>query len=924
MPLCKVAMDILLPNRIRRKVQKDDETYANITHLSGNISAYYTLSPCFFPDYTIHGIDHVNAVLDLADHLIPGKTMTRLSTREIAILTAAIMVHDIGMFITEDGLARILTGDHAGNLVPGLDSQPWRAVWADYCQKIKRCTDRELFRAFGDKEPIESICTVQNEMRRKDYLVCGEFIRRQHHRLAHEIALHGFVGSTDVDIFRNTTFIQEEKNLIGLLARSHGMSIRGTESYLKSISSELTQPLNIHLAYLMAILRIADYLDVGQHRAPKALQDQQEINAPISQGEWIWNRIIRHESHFWDYEHRRLVIHAKPETTSLFAKTEKWLHGLQRELDLSWAIIMEYYPRENIELSIHRIESNVLTETTRAAMNQQFLIKETTLAANPDLLKLLIRPLYGDDPSFGVRELLQNSVDACTERKHLEQDENYRGKVTISIDSKNKTITIVDNGVGMNEDVLRNYYLSAGSSYRYSDNWMADFAQGRETQIARSGRFGVGVLSIFLLGASVHVETRHLKDTLGYAFDFSMEQESIDMRRIECDVGTTQVVKLSNAALAGLKKAGDDSKKEKWYEWYAFKEPEVRYYVDKSEINPLESRTLVPQTDNEDPKWFSYNSPNYESFQWQYWPYNDFAEAYCNGILIKSINEHELGADTGMRVEVPCISIVDRMALLPINLERSTILEFPDKNGIISEIYRYLLAKLLLTKWNSDEVIRDHLRSGFYPGSYGMRAPSYVFSKQGFTLNRATFLAAAGIRQLLEFGYYYNVPLRDFYDMQTTIPISFFSFSNSSAGREMYWDFMNKNSFSTDIVPCRIWGKEPEFASAKEQLPKYFSAGYQEQPTCSGYCRYDREGVAEPAPSFVEDHLDANVFPVVAEYKIDPEKRYAVPDEKNIMLKLLRDYLGEDIWIPIAMEERKKKFPKAFEELRYYMNRLKN
>lgn len=41
-----------------------------------------------------------------------------------------------------------------------------------------------------------------------------------------------------------------------------------------------------------------------------------------------------------------LVIQASPETTSLFAKTEKWLHGLQQELDLSWAIIMEYYPKK--------------------------------------------------------------------------------------------------------------------------------------------------------------------------------------------------------------------------------------------------------------------------------------------------------------------------------------------------------------------------------------------------------------------------------------------------------------------------------------------------------------------------------------------------------------------------------------------------
>ena len=911
-------MEISLPKRIQEKLQQDPTADANIVNLSKNVSPYYTLSPCFFPDYTIHGIDHVNAVLDLADHLIPDKTMDCLRPKDMAILVAGIMIHDIGMFITEDGLECILTGDRAGNLVKRLDSQPWRDAWADYCKKIKRCTDRELFRAFGDEEPIESIGTVCNGMRKKDRLVCGEFIRRQHHRLAHEIALNGFMGSEDVDIFRNTDFAQKEKDLIGLLARSHGMSIRDTEPYLKAFYSDARCPRGIRLAYLMVILRIADYLDAGQHRAPKPLEDRQGIDVPISQREWVWNRRICYEDYHWAHDRMSLVIEAEPDTTSLFAKTEKWLHGLQRELDLSWAIIMEYYPRTDIQLSIHRIESNILEDTTRAEMNQEFLIKETRLTANPDLLKLLIQPLYGNDPSFGVRELLQNAVDACTERKHLERDENYRGKVTISIDSADQTITITDNGIGMNEDVLRNYYLSAGSSYRHSDRWMADFTQDREAQIARSGRFGVGVLSIFLLGTSVHVETRHLKDDRGYAFDFTMDHESIDVRRIDCEVGTTQTVKLSDAALDRL------GRPKRWCEWYAFKEPEVRYYVDGKEINPLESRTIVPQTDDEDPEWFSYHSPDYESFLWRYDRYDDYAKAYCNGISIKSINEHQLGVDTGMRIETPCISIVDRMARLPIDLSRSTIFEFPDKNGFIVEAYRRLLAKLLLTKWDSSQDSQVLLNYGLDLWMCGRWNPSYIFSKQGFTLNHDTFLTAADIRRLLGFGYYYDTLPPDFYDVQTTIPMAFIPIDNHQIDSEIYHGFMDGGSFSTSTAPCRIWGKKWEFDLARKDLPKYLFATYQEWTTCPGYRRYDREGATEPAPSFVEDYLDVNIFLLAAEYRFDPQKKNPVPDDQNIMLKLLREYLGQDIWIPIKMEERVKKFPKAFQELKYYIDKLQN
>ena len=919
--LRKETMKISLPERIQEKLRQDPTDDASIVNLSNNVSAYYTLSPCFFPDYTIHGIDHVNVVLDLADHLIPDETMAYLRPKEVAILVASIIIHDIGMFITEDGLERILIGDRAGNLVQGLDRQPWRDAWAAYCKKIKRCTDRELLRAFGDKEPIESICTVRKEMRRKDYLVCGEFIRRQHHRLAHEIALHGFMGSADIDIFKNTDFTQSEKNLIGLLARSHGMPIRDTESYLKSIFADITLPMNIHLFYLMVVLRIADYLDAGQHRAPKVLQDRQEIDAPISQGEWVWNRIIRYEDYIWSTDRMSLVIQASPETTSLFAKTEKWLHNLQQELDLSWAIMMEYYPRKSIQLSIHRIESNILKESTRATMSQQFLIKETMLTANTDLLKLLIRPLYGNNPSFGVRELLQNAVDACTERKYLEQDENYHGEVTICIESKNKTISITDNGIGMNEDVLRNYYLSAGSSYRYSDNWMADFTQDRKAQIARSGRFGVGVLSVFLLGTSVHVQTRHLKDSRGYEFDFTMDQESIDMRRVDCEVGTTITVELSDGTLSDLKKSGYNVDT-KWFEWYAFKEPDVRYYMDGKEMNPLKSRFIVPEADNEDPKWFSYSSPDYESFQWRYIGYSK-DEVYCNGISVSSIRESIFGESTGMRISAPCISIVDRMARIAIDLSRSTIFEFPDKDGFIPEAYRYLLAKLLLTKWDANEGSLAQVKVGFSLDSSRWWTLPYIFSKYGFSLNQNTFLVAAGIRQLLRFGYHPDTVPPDFYNVQTTVPIIYIPMTRKKVGSTTYKNFISGETYSSSLRACRMWGRRQEFDNAVEKLPKYFAMKYREQSTCPGYRRYDRKEIAEPAPAFVESHLDADIFPIVAEYSIDLPKKDAVSEDKNIMLKLLREYLGQDIWIPFEMEERVKKFPKAFEELRYYINKLK-
>jgi HSP90 family molecular chaperone len=37
------------------------------------------------------------------------------------------------------------------------------------------------------------------------------------------------------------------------------------------------------------------------------------------------------------------------------------------------------------------------------------------------LLKLLVGPLYSDDPGIGLRELLQNAIDAVRELKELQE-----------------------------------------------------------------------------------------------------------------------------------------------------------------------------------------------------------------------------------------------------------------------------------------------------------------------------------------------------------------------------------------------------------------------------------------------------------------------------------------------------------------------
>ena len=119
--------------------------------------------------------------------------------------------------------------------------------------------------------------------------------------------------------------------------------------------------------------------------------------------------------------------------------------------------------------------------------------------------------------------LLQNSIDACHEKQALcrPKGESYHSRVVVEFISRpdgHATIRVSDNGIGMTGDVIKNYYMVAGSSYRYDPAWKKDYLDPDTLvpKVVRSGRFGIGVLSTFLLGDNIHVETVSYLEPVSY------------------------------------------------------------------------------------------------------------------------------------------------------------------------------------------------------------------------------------------------------------------------------------------------------------------------------------------------------------------------------------------------------------------------
>ncbi|MEE9140143.1 MAG: molecular chaperone HtpG [Alphaproteobacteria bacterium] len=135
------------------------------------------------------------------------------------------------------------------------------------------------------------------------------------------------------------------------------------------------------------------------------------------------------------------------------------------------------------------------------------------------LLDIVANSLYSNKAVF-LRELISNSSDACDRLRYaaLTQPELVKEdpdlKVTLSIDAPARTITIADNGIGMNrEDLVENLGTIARSG---TAAFMDQLTGDKGTDMALIGQFGIGFYSAFMVAERVDVLTHKAGEQRGW------------------------------------------------------------------------------------------------------------------------------------------------------------------------------------------------------------------------------------------------------------------------------------------------------------------------------------------------------------------------------------------------------------------------
>ncbi|MBI0534710.1 hypothetical protein D9599_03885 [Roseomonas sp. KE2513] len=430
-------------------------------------------------------------MLESLSWLIPTKTALAMSHAEWMMLVLSIYLHDIGLIITED---EFFHRDKSNFPSFKMESLIGDGANVEYAAKIKALPEVEL-----------------------DRFLYQEFVRKNHGARArawlegrHDQGLGFALGITDELQRLFSSLPSDVRTDLGILCESHGLDdLEDPEKYRLNHPYGNNPQESVNLQYIAVMLRTADLMQITSDRAPSTLFRLINPSDPVSQREWSKQAAVRSVRPQLGRDNDGNVSETAPTSIiEVFARFKdangyfgltSYLRYAEGQLRLSHDVVERAkrhvvksydFPWKTIDIS--RIEAEgFLKETFGFELDQQ------------KILDLLTGHTLYNDSTVALRELVQNAIDAVRLQASIsETDSRATGKITITWNGTDNELEVRDNGTGMTQAIVTNHLLKVGSS-RYQDG------KFKEDYPAFSpiSRFGIGVLSAFMIADSVEIVT---------------------------------------------------------------------------------------------------------------------------------------------------------------------------------------------------------------------------------------------------------------------------------------------------------------------------------------------------------------------------------------------------------------------------------
>lgn len=472
---------------------------ALILDVADSIGPHLDRISATFWQYTNHDLLHLGNVADLVYDFLPkrgeavdgGVRPVHLNAVELTFLWLGIFLHDIGMYASDAEKEELLQSE-------------------SYAKHLRLHADRveAAAQARADGQEVKA--------RRIEDAILAEYYRRVHAGRACDYIRDRLETVVKLE-FEGVSLAKD----VCKLCLSHHWGVLESNDPLQPdhcvAALERNLPVSrfrVNLQYLACCLRLGDVLDFDKSRTPKSLYDEIDFTEELSVQEWNKHLSIQG----WQVTEHHVRFRAECTKPAYFVAVQEFLGWVDDELRECRLLIDEAPAGDEDRYGLHL--SPFVDRRLVKMADPRFVAGGFRFGLEYEqILKLLMdRSLY-PDPSLLLRELLQNSLDACRYMQALAKEQRMEDKYVprirvrdLSQDEEDPRIVFEDNGIGMSMRQVRQYFLRVGRSYYRSREFEAEKERLQEQGIFLDScsRFGIGFLSCFLGGDLVEVETKTL------------------------------------------------------------------------------------------------------------------------------------------------------------------------------------------------------------------------------------------------------------------------------------------------------------------------------------------------------------------------------------------------------------------------------
>lgn len=465
----------VLAEKAEQRKDIDFNFFGRLDEFRERVSGEVRQINVLFPEYTPHDEQyHLKRLFHVADTVLGKDRVEAMNSAELFVLAVALYGHDWGMAVSESEKEYII----AGKPPEGVRAEDlW--ILSDEQHRIAK---------FAHEQHLEM--DTGGHLKKIPIEVWREYVRQTHAFRSGE-RVRRFFDPIDPGIADASSRI-----CIG-----HWLDFEDLEDYRSYPADFSLLRETVNLRALTVYLRLIDLLDLADDRTPYVIWKFVAPRDPRSKMEWAKHRALRPVT-CPPYQVGRIIrVDGSTDDHEVYAALEDlriWCGDQLRGCNDLLARMND----ARHKLDLYHIDWRVAARGFNPVSIQFEFDRER-------MFEILSDEIYQGDPYVFLRELLQNSIDAIRMRREVLQrkgiDPGNLGMIRVTVEhgtGGDAIVTWQDDGIGMDEYIVRNYLAVAGKSYYTS----SDFER-EGLKMDPISRFGVGILSCFMVADRVQIET---------------------------------------------------------------------------------------------------------------------------------------------------------------------------------------------------------------------------------------------------------------------------------------------------------------------------------------------------------------------------------------------------------------------------------